>query len=298
MTKNPLLMKSKEYKKVIAKLTSISVLFALIGVLLLLYFLKVLNIQDSFIKLACTVLGILIPVFATTVKDLQNTAPWETYLTQLIKQEHIPMNEYIRISYAAFLIIEIDDKYLLIKNPHGTRLYQPPARTYPIKTEKELLELEKSFNIKNDNFIRKKYNDYRFKVPLKQIKKFYKRFCESVNPYTYSYQDIVNDVVEKCGLDKEIFSNATTVFKGRIVKKIEYKRYTDSYEMNTQDVCKLFLTEEQKDELRKIMDVQNDGFKFVTEDIIAKNGIDIANGNLYADIMVDTYDLINKNFDE
>ena len=121
---------------------------------------------------------------------------------------------------------------------------------------------------------------------------FYKRFCERVDPYTESYQEIINDVVEVCGLNKEIFSNTTVIFKDREVKKIEYKSYTDSYEMNVQDICKVFLTEQQKNELRKVMAIKSDKYKFLTETIIKSNGIDIANNKLYADVMVDTYNML------
>ena len=105
-------------------------------------------------------------------------------------------------------------------------------------------------------------------------------------------KDIVNDIVENCGLNKEIFSNSTVIFKGREIKKIEYKSYTNSYEMNVQDVCKLILTDEQKREIRRIMDLENDKCKFAPENIIKSNGIDVSNNKLYADIMVDTYNLI------
>ena len=93
-------------------------------------------------------------------------------------------------------------------------------------------------------------------------------------------------------LKKDIFANSKVIFKDRVVKRIEYKAYTDRYEMNVQDVCKLFLNEEQKKELRRAMSVVTDKYKFVQEDIVKRKGTDVANNKLSADIMDDAYDMI------
>lgn len=292
MKKNPLLKKSREYTKKLIKFIAFCCVVFITTLLLILNSLKVVNIESTILNLMCTAMGLFIPLFGSMLRELQDTTPWETYLTFIVKRDKLTSSTPIRISFAAFLIVEVDGLYLLVKNSHGIELYQPPARTYPIKTEEEMLELEKNFDLKDNGFIKKDYNDYRFKIPLKQIKMFYKRFCEKVDPTTETYQEIINDMVEMCGINKEIFSNVTVVFKDREVKKIEYKSYTDSYEMNVQDICKVILTEKQKKELRRVMAIKSDKYKFATESIIKSNGIDVANNKLYADIMVDTYNML------
>ena len=255
--------------------------------------LKVITLYDSVLGFIFTIIGLLLPLGTSLIEKLKDSTPWETYLRFLIKKEKLSPKTVIRISYAAHLIVEVNGKYLLLKNHHGINLYHFPSWTYSL-SEEESLNIQLKFGAIKDGFIKKDYNDYRFLIPTKKLKSFYKYFCENVDPYNYSCQNLVDDFVARCGLNKDIFSNANTIFKQRKIKRIEFARYTDHYEMNVADVYLLCPNKEQLHALQQLENCSNPAFKFATFQEIKRNGINEETGNLYADIAPFSYDLLTS----
>jgi hypothetical protein len=270
---------------------AIVLLLVILVAVICLNLLKVVLLEDSIIKIIFATFGFLLPYLKNAIEELENSTPWETYLTYLIKKEKLSQDTLVRISYSAFLIVEIDGKYLLVKNSHGLNLYQLPARTYGL-SEEERVQMQIEFGAVQEDFIKKDYCDYRMLIPIKKVKAFYKRFCEKINPYEYSYQEIVNDIVEKCGMDASVFASSRIFFKKRKINKIAFSRYTNHYEMNVADICVLSLSEEQKSEIRKAVQNASPSFKLATLQEIKANGINVEQGKLDADIAVITYDYL------
>ena len=291
MKKNPLLKKSKEYVENLVKFIGLAAVIVAIVVIVALSVFHVITVDDFVMKFLFALLGFLLPIVKNVFDALKDSTPWETYLTYLMKKENVSPKEFIRTSYAASVIIEIGGKYLLLKNPNGLKLYGLPSRTYSITKEEEA-RIEVSFGAIRDDFIRRDYSDYRFLVPIKNVKRFYQYFCEHIDPYQYSYQGIIDDVVAACGFDAKVFEDANVMFRNRRVRRIAFSRYTGYYEMNVMDVCLLIPTPEQEAELLKMVDEQQDGFRFETLNLIKSNGVDKTTGDFFADISTITYDFI------
>lgn len=254
-------------------------------------------IPDSVIGVACTVLGFLLPLEKTSFENYIDKMPWQSDLRYLLRRKEIGRKTYIRTSYAGFLIVKVQNKYLLVKNEHGLGLYQLCARTYPLSFE-ESESIKKRFNAENDPYIKDtSYCDYRYLVPSSELKRFFKHFERSINPETYDYSSIIGDIVHRCRLNPEIFNKCKTTFLGRKINKIEFSRYTNYYEMIVSDISVFEPNEEQFKELLRIGKNKADKFEFATIKEIKANGVDAENGKLRADIAPFTYDLLDYVYD-
>ena len=295
MTTNPFLKKSKPYVKNLIVFSAIcaAVLLALTAIVLAL--LDIILLNEITVNIIFALLGFLLSTGKAVYEKIKDSSPWETYLNYLVKKENLSDETNIRISYAAFLLIELNGQYLLLKNRHGINLFQLPSWTYEVPDEETLQKIEHGLGASRDQFIKREYNDYRFLVPVKNLKKFYKYFCEKVNPYQYSCAKIVQNMVERCSLAPEIFSDITTFFKWRKIRKIQYSRYTSKYEMNVCDIYVFCANEAQKNALKESTSISSDAFKWVSIDQIKANGVDKEMGDLYADIAPFTYEILTEN---
>lgn len=292
MSKNVFLKKSKAYVTSVISFVIISLVMLSLVVLAVLSLFDILVLRDAIIKFIFAFLGFLLPIEKSAFEKLKNSSPWETYLNYLIRKEKLPTSTPIRISYAAHLVVEFNGKYLLLNNKYGINLFQFPSRTYPI-SEEEARNIKIKFDAREDTYIKKDFYDYRFMIPAKNLKSFYKYFCYNIDPYTYSCQHIVDDFVERCSLNKELFADVKYVFKQRKIKKIEYSRFTDSYEMNVADVYVFCPTNEQMKALVELEDVQSNMFKVATYEEVKRNGTNVEKGKLYADIAPLAYNLLS-----
>ena len=289
--RNPLLKKSKTYIEHLLFLISISFLLVAAVIVIALVIAGTIHIKDSIMNVIYCILGVLIPIEKSAIEKLFDATPWETHLSSLFRKGIIKKDDLIRISFAACMLIEVDGEYLLVKNSHGIGLFQLPSRTYPL-TYEESKELEIKYNALRDNAIPHKFYDYRLLIPAKKIKPFYRDFCSTVNPYTYDYRPILCDVARRCSLDDSFSSDGRISFRDRIVRKIEFSRYTDQYEMIVLDVCLLIPTETQLAALRTLKSVSTEEYRFADLTIIKNNGVEKEKGKLFADIGPYVYDTI------
>jgi hypothetical protein len=296
MQTNPFLKKSKFYIKSLVFFVAITLTIMILALLLLLSLVDIVFLKDSAIKFIFALLGFLLPIEKGAYEKLKDSSPWETYLNYLIKKEKLSSESKIRISYAAVVVVELNGKYLLLQNSKGIELFHFPSWTYGI-SEEESKRIEIKFGALKDSFIKKDYNDYRFLVPVKNLKKFYEDFCEKVNPYNYSCAAIIEDFTKKCLLDTTVFSNTKSLFKWRKIEKIKYSRYTRNYEMNIRDIYVLCLNEEERNELQKTQNVTSSTFKWATQKEIEANGINEECNKLYADIAPFTYEIMTENIE-
>ena len=245
------------------------------------------NIPDSIIGVAFSIAGFLLHFEKTCFENVNDALPWETFLRLAIRKKEITSQSDIRISYAAVMIIEVNGKYLLKLNSHGLGVYYLPARTYRLSIEK-LQSLKEEFAVKEDAaIINKKYHDYRLLVEAKKLKKFYQRFLEDVDPNTYDYSSIIQDVISKedgLGLDEELFKDLKIDFIGRKIRPIAYSSYFSVYEMLLADILVFRPNEEQYQALMEAMEKEHSNYRFETIDIIKTNGVNLAIGKQKGDI--------------
>lgn len=249
-------------------------------------------IPDSILGAVFSVITFLLPITKMLFDEMRNSAPWETYLNLAFKNKELNSKSYIRISYSAFLVIEVDGKYPLVLNSHGLGLYQLPAHVYRLDLDK-WNHLKTKFGAMSDDYIHTEYIAYRFLVPAKKIKSFYSHFLNTVNPFNYDYTNLLMDFLKRIDLNPEVFKNADIVFTNRYIKPINYSRYTGHHEMILADKLVLRMNEEQLNEFRRVMANPNEKLRFETLNIIKSNGTDKENNKLRADVATNAYDIIS-----
>lgn len=294
MRKKPnILKKSKNYYIDLALFILYILLIITFAIVTILSLFNIIFIEDFVIKFNFAFIGFLLPITKNKIGNLKDSLSWESYFNYLKVKKEIKIGDYIRISYAAFFIIEVDGEYLLLKNSHGMNMYLMPGMTYEISSDEWKFLLE-HFHVKNDTFIKRDFVDYRLLVPQNELKKFYRRFCEIINPYTNNNKALMNNIIKECCLGEAIFKNYSCFFKGRYIKKIEFSRYTGFYEMILGDVYEIYLDSEQKEEIRKLKSKLCEKYKFATLEEIKSNGINLNKNKLIADIATNAYDCFDE----
>lgn len=286
-------MKSKHYTRNVIFLILNSIGILLLVVFLVLSYTVLFNvIPDSIRSVPFSIVGFLLPLEKICFDNVRDAQPWQSYLRFALRKKDITYDTDIRISYAAFIVIEINGKYLLKQNSHGFDLYTLPARTYRLSPEKKA-ELQEKFDVKADPIINKEYQDYRLLVKAKHIKGFYKQFLEDVNPLAFDYSPILKEIAENLNLGEDFFDDAPLKFAGRRINPISYSRYTNFYEMILADKLMLYLKDEQLKVLIEKLEQPQEKYVLKPLDVIKANGVNKEAGNLRADIATNVYDIIS-----
>lgn len=258
-------------KKKVAKLIFFLIIIAILSVSLYVTEKKSIPVVGSFVGI---LLGILLPYIGKLMVDLSDVNLWQVELRKLIRAEILKKNDKVRISFAYLFRIKVDDKYLLVLNGRGTQKYQPVGGAYKcFQAEKEYLS--NKFSIVDDDKIKldeSSRNDYRLHVPVKHLKKFVKRFNKTKG------RELIENLTRE--FKEELIDSSILHFKhiqyrycGRHFTKIEYSRHFNCYELLMADIIELTPTEEQLHELRELMNIQSDKYRFVDARQIKSCGI-------------------------
>lgn len=231
--------------------------------------------------------GVIIKIMISTIVDLYDSMPWQTYLRAFIRAKEITKKTNIRISYAYLFRIEVDGKYFLIMNSYGIGKMQPPGHTYRISYE-EKEYLKDRFQIMGDDKLNAKKikNDYRFRVKAAHLKKFYKRFCYKIDvEKTENYFDGFKDTLIRSGyLDENIFKEVVIKDIRRDIQRISYSKYFDCYEMIVHDIKEIVLTDIQREYMRSLMSQPSNRYIFATDKYIKSLGVDPEKNDYYSEI--------------
>ena len=286
-------MKSKHYTRNVIFFFLNSVAILLLIVFLVLSYTVFSNVVvDSIRSIPSMILGFLFPLEKICYDNVRDSQPWQSYLRFALRKKDITKDTDIRISYAAFIVIEINGKYLLKQNTHGFGLFTLPGRTYRLSSEKKA-ELQEKFDVKPDPVIDKDYQDYRLLVKAKHIKGFYKQFLEDVKPREFDYSPILKEIATNLNLNEDFFENANLKFAGRRINPISYSRYTNFHEMILADKLMLYLKDEQLKALTERLEEPQDKYVLRTLDVIKANGVNKQAGQMKADIATNVYDIIS-----
>ena len=283
---------SKSYYMKLVLLISNTIIIVLIGLFLALgYASKLGNIPDSIFKVCFAIIGSLLTFEKFSFEGIRDVLPWENSLRIELRKKGFSKESPVRISYCAVLIVEVNGKYLLKKNSHGLETFGLPARAYGMSIEKKD-ELIKNFGVQIDTHIDKDWYDYRLYVKAKYLKKFYNQFVIDVNPYTYDYRPILNQIIEGYGLDENIFKDAKIEFDTRIIPLVKYTRKVGTLEMYVLYRFILKPNEEQFAVLNNILDQKNKDYRFECLEVIKQNGVNKAINKMNSDIPEFVYDTI------
>lgn len=207
-------------------------------------------------------------------KDCFDNSTWKETLRLYIRKQLINKEDYIRISFAYLFRINVDGKYMLVRNGRGTKKYQPVGGAYQT-TDNEKLHLKDVFSVTGDNKIpidEYSKNDYRMFVPAKNLRKFVKRFNKTKDRELVSDlgREFKEELVETGILD---FDNIEYRYCGRHMTNIAFSRHFQCYELLLADVVELIPTKEQEEKLRTLMKLDSEKYIWANEDEIKHCGI-------------------------
>lgn len=216
-----------------------------------------------------------------SIRQALDSARWMTTQRRLTRHGDISNDTSIRISFAYLYRIKVGDKYFLVENARGTGKYQPVGGVYKMFGN-EKVELKNKYNVLDDNKItidESSKDDYRLRVPNKHLKEFVKRFDneatrESINDLSREFKE---ELIDKNIVDWAFISYR---FCGRHMTDLHWSSHFQCYEILLADIVELILTQEQEEDLKKLMDKPSKEYRFVSAEEILSVGIITGSGEL------------------
>lgn len=186
-------------------------------------------------------------------------------LITTLKCHTIYKNQEIRVSLSYLYRIKHKDKYLLVKNRKIIGQYQPVGGVYKYyaTAEKYFQELGVNQYI-GFNYEDEFKNDLRVKVPSKNLNKFIQWFHSREDRELDPIREFYEELISTGYLSKSLFA----YFDYRYIKQIKTKiKYSDHFKCNEiliYTIYELLPNEEQKRELDRLMQIENEEYKWVT----------------------------------
>lgn len=223
------------------------------------------------------ILGLILPEIKHAFEDLSDTTNWKVSQRQLTRGGTIKKDTIVRISFAYLYRIQVDGKYLLVRNERNTGKYQPVGGVYKF-TEREKHNMKNLFHVIDDNKISiddSSRDDYRLQLENRYLRKFIKRF----NNYAdrENTKDLSREFKEEL-IDKGILNWDQITYRicGRHMTKLEFGQHFQIYEILLADVVELLPTEKQRKDLQALVNKKSDVYRFVTADKIKSLGVNTA----------------------
>ncbi len=207
---------------------------------------------------------------------------WDIQLKKLLNSGAINEKTKIRTSYSHCIFYEKDGKYLLVRPSDRDMKYKFFSETYPITDKNEYEEIKDKFQALRDELFDRDYDDYRFLVPAKNIRKFYRAFCKKVNPKDTDLSSLQERFYEYTGTSKDTLGQLDLRYRKRTIFPVAYSKFSQRYEMLVVDSYELIATDEQK---KMLDELNNPKLAFKTERDILHNGMDREAKKYDADIM-------------
>lgn len=244
-------------------------------------------------------LGFYLPHVWRRLVDFTDRTSWQRGLRKLLRGKILKKTDNIRISFAYLFRIKVDGKYLLVFNGRGTKKYQPVGGAYKFD-EQEQIYLKNEFGAFEDGKIAQDkltHRDYRLQIPVKNLRKFIKRFDET--SHRENVTDLSREFKEEL-IDQGIleFNRIKYRYCGRHFTNIEYSRYFDCYELLLADIVDLEMDDIQLEEIRLLINKKSDKYRFATAKEIETCGIIGGTENLLEVIGDHSYKIIEKHQDE
>ena len=276
----------EERKRMINKVLRLVFLLIATGILVLLIIHGEIYPIYGLSSISGILLGFIAPCLHKAAQDCTGTNEWQTSLRKLLRGKLITNDSLIRISFAYLYRIQIDGKYMLIRNKRGTKKYQPVGGVYKYeKAEKDYIA--ENYHVVNDNKIindKESKDDYRLYVPAKYLKCFVERFDSSTAQrelISNVGREFTEELIRPRILD---FSHIEYRYCGRHFTTIEYSRVFNCYELLLADIVELKPTGIQEESIRNLMKNTSSEYVFVTADEIKSCGVRAETGDLEENI--------------
>ena len=207
---------------------------------------------------------------------------WKISERYLRKTKKINKESLIRVSLAYLYRIELDGKYVLIKNSRKTGKFQPVGGVYKY-TETEINYLKTNFMIEPDDKINNDVissKDYRFYLKDKDLRKFYKHF-EKQKELRENEHDLSREFVEEILTEYNIgckqFGSLAYSFVARFIN-FGYTSVYQCYELVLADILDVHLDEKQKTTIREICKNNKKDFLLASTNDILSQGVNLSKG--------------------
>jgi hypothetical protein len=226
------------------------------------------NLQNNW--LAITLNIVATGLFVLLYEILSSLSFWKYFF----QTKFIYRFKQIRISCSYLFRIKVHNKYLLVK---GKRInqYQPVGGVY-----KKLTDCSKTFStlgVKDDKNIQiddESKEDLRIRVPAKNFIKFLKWFNLKSDREVDQWREFCEELIRTNILSTENFPHISYRYLKTERKGIKYSDYYQIHEFFIYDIYELIPTQEQTEELIKLIKTDNkDGrFVWVEEEVIERLG--------------------------
>lgn len=215
---------------------------------------------------------------------------------KLKRGDFIKNDTLVRISFAYLYRIKVGNKYLLVKNERGTEKYQPVGGVYKLAGN-EKIELKNRYQVKDDDKIsidESSRDDYRLRIENKYLRKFMKRFDCRAN--RERIDNLSREFKEEL-IDKNIvnWNRISYRYCGRHITELHWGEHFQCYELLLADIIELLPTPEQENDLRNLMGLPSESYRFATAEEIISLGIDTNSGDLRETIADHTTKIIQEN---
>lgn len=233
--------------------------------------------------IAGALIAILIERCAIAIQDLRDTTDWKASQSKLKRGGFISDDTVLRISFAYLFRIKIENNYLLVQNSRNTGKYQPVGGVYHLRDD-EKVALKNVFHVMDDNKIpidESSRDDYRLRIKCRYLRKFMKRF-DNKKANRERIENVGREFREEL-IDTGILSWKKISYRycGRHMTELRFEEHFQIYELLLADIVELIPTTEQLQDLKNLMSIHSEKYRFANEEQITCLGIDIASGELY-----------------
>lgn len=244
-------------------------------------------------------LGFYLPHVWRRLVDFTDLTPWQRDLRKLMRGKVLKKTDNIRISFAYLFRIKVDGKYLLVLNGRGTNKFQPVGGAYKFDEQEQKYLKNQCGAFEDGNISQDKltHRDYRLQIPVKNLRKFIKRFNET--NHRENVADLsreFNEEVIDTGILK--FNKIKYRYCGRHFTNIEYSRYFECYELLMADIVELVMDDSQLESIRLLVNKESDKYRFATAKEIETCGIISGTENLLEVIGDHSYKILEEHQNE
>jgi len=184
--------------------------------------------------------------------------------------------EKIRFSMSYLYLIQVEDKYLLVKNSNFDHYQLVGGKYKRLSTKLDIAE--KNFGATDDHILSNSgtmRDDFAVFVPAKNAIKFIDWFNSQKDREISHWREFYEELIKAKILSKKIFPYVNYDFMGRVVTPIKETEGWDCKEILQYDILKLIPNAEQKNALKELLEKgDTDYIKWADAELINNLGFD------------------------
>lgn len=213
-------------------------------------------------------------VYGSIEKAYENRQYLKLFLLSKFKHR----NSRIRLSISGLYRIQVDGKFLLVRGNRIQHQYQPVGGVF--KTFPQAKSTLNDLGVESDNssfgYDDTIKDDLRITIQGKNVTKFLKWYNKQKERELSPNREFIEELIETHILMDTGFRKFSEQFIKQRIEPLRFSEHFQCYEILIAEIYELKPTENQEQELRATMKIENDKFKWVTEDMIRRLGHDVS----------------------